>query len=263
MVATATGRRDRCNAAGPRSADRCRRSRFGGAGGIGVGAAGWRDRHRRYRYRLGRYGIRRHRVGRDGVWWWSDRRWSDRRRASRWRGRRRAQQQQADAIAEQLRAQREAQERAEAEREAAAAQAEAEKKAAEAAREAEEKRLKEEERARKAAEQAARAAAQARATWDKRGRPNKLIIVRQNNVDTITGGQLNSRTPHSGPLSLEALSRIAPSSFLSIEGDTAKLNAAVVLTTDAVFDISGVKTLQLSGGNSPSKAPSSTRAAAG
>ena len=48
-----------------------------------------------------------------------------------------------------------------------------------------------------------------------------------------------------GPLSLEALSRIAPSSFLSIEGDTAKLNAAVVLTTGAVFDISGVKTLQL------------------
>jgi hypothetical protein len=165
-----------------------------------------------------------------------------------------AAQQQADAIAEQLRAQREAQERAEAEREAAQAQAEAEKKAAEAAREAEEKRLKEEERARKAAEQAARAAAQARATWDKRGRPNKLIIVRQNNVDTITGGQLNNRTPHSGPLSLEALSRIAPSSFLSIEGDTAKLNAAVVLTTGAVFDISGVKTLQLGGGNSPTKA---------
>ena len=60
--------------------------------------------------------------------------------------------------------------------------------------EAEEKRLKEEERARKAAEQAAQQRAQARATWDKRGRPNKLIIVRQNNVDTITGGQLNNRT---------------------------------------------------------------------
>lgn len=165
-----------------------------------------------------------------------------------------AAQQQADAIAEQLRAQREAQERAEAEREAAEAQAEAERQAAEAAREAEEQRLKEEERARKAAEQAARAAAQARETWDRRGRPNKLIIIRQNNIDTITGGQLNNRTPRSGPITLGQLSQVVPASFLSVEGDTARLNAAIVLTTGAVFDISGVKTLQLGGGNSPSKA---------
>ena len=69
----------------------------GGTGGIGVGAAGWRDRHRRYRYRHRlEVRIRRHRVGRDGVW-----RGGQTGGGQAGGGAGGAAQQQADAIAEQ------------------------------------------------------------------------------------------------------------------------------------------------------------------
>ena len=55
-------------------------------------------------------------------------------------------------------------------------------------------------------------------------------------------------------MTLGVLSRIVPNSFLTIDGDTAKLNAAVVLTPGTTLDISGVKTLQLGGGDSPTDA---------
>ena len=55
-------------------------------------------------------------------------------------------------------------------------------------------------------------------------------------------------------MTLQALSRIVPNSFLTIDGDTAKLNAAVVLTPQTTLDISGVKTLKLGGGDSPTEA---------
>ena len=67
----------------------------------------------------------------------------------------------------------------------------------------------------------------------------------------MTGGLGVTRRPRG---TLTALRRIVPNSFLSIDGDTAKLNAAVVLTPATTLDISGVKTLQLGGGDSPTEA---------
>ena len=160
-----------------------------------------------------------------------------------------AQQQAAAAEAREA-----AQERAEAASKAAKEKAQAEKDAAEAARKAAEAQRKAAERAAKAAAQAAAAAAKARETWDRRGRPKKLIIVRPSGIDAITNGSLTKRTPRSGSVTLQALSRIVPNSFLTIDGDTAKLNSAVVLTPQTTLDISGIKTLTLGGGDSPTEA---------
>lgn len=163
---------------------------------------------------------------------------------------------QADAAAAAERAAqaREAAQEREAAREAAEQKEKAERQAAEAARKAEEARRKAAERAAKAAAQAAAAAAKARETWDRRGRPEKLIIVRRTSIDAITNGRLTKRTARSGSVTLQSLSRIVPNSFLDIEGDTASLNAAVVLTPQTTLDISGVKTLKLGGGDSPTQA---------
>ncbi len=162
---------------------------------------------------------------------------------------------QADAAASRAAAANEAaQEQADAERKAAKEKAQAERDAAEAARKAAEAQRKAAERAAKAAAQAAAAAAKARETWDRRGRPKKLIIVRATSIDAITNGSLTKRTPRSGSVTLQALGRIVPNSFLTIDGDTANLNAAVVLTPQTTLDISGVKTLKLGGGDSPTEA---------
>jgi hypothetical protein len=160
-----------------------------------------------------------------------------------------------NAAQEQAAAQREAaQERAEAARDAAREKAKAEREAAEAARKAAEAQRKAAERAARAAAQAALAAQKARETWDRRGRPKKLIILRSTAIDAITDGRLTKRTPRSGTVTLAVLNRIVPNSFLSIDGDTATLNAAVVLTPGVTLDISGVKTLKLGGGDSPTEA---------
>ncbi len=162
---------------------------------------------------------------------------------------------QADAAAARAAAASEAaQEQADAERKAAKEKAQAERDAAEAAKKAAEAQRKAAERAAKAAAQAAAAAAKARETWDRRGRPKKLIIVRATSIDAITNGSLTKRTPRSGSVTLQALGRIVPNSFLTIDGDTANLNAAVVLTPQTTLDISGVKTLKLGGGDSPTEA---------
>ena len=78
--------------------------------------------------------------------------------------------------------------------------------------------------------------------------------MRATSIDAITNGSLTKRTPRSGSVTLQALGRIVPNSFLTIDGDTANLNAAVVLTPQTTLDISGVKTLKLGGGDSPTEA---------
>ena len=78
--------------------------------------------------------------------------------------------------------------------------------------------------------------------------------MRPTSIDAITDGRLTKRTARSGSVTLQALSRIVPNSFLDIDGDTASLNAAVVLTPQTTLDISGVKTLKLGGGDSPTEA---------
>ena len=78
--------------------------------------------------------------------------------------------------------------------------------------------------------------------------------MRATSIDAISNGSLTKRTPRSGSVTLQALGRIVPNSFLTIDGDTANLNAAVVLTPQTTLDISGVKTLKLGGGDSPTEA---------
>ena len=148
-----------------------------------------------------------------------------------------------------------AQEKEDAARQAAKEKAQAEEAAAEAARKQDEARQKAAAQAAKRAAQAAAAAAKARETWDRRGRPKKLIIIRPNTIDTITDGRLSNSTAalrrrrRSTPCAGSCPARSSPSN-----GDTAKLNAAVVLTPQRTLDISGVKTLQLGGGDSPTEA---------
>ena len=128
-----------------------------------------------------------------------------------------------------------------AERSAAAAQAQAaaaERRARAAAAEA-----------RRVAQLAA-AAQRVRATWEARGRPARLLIIRDNRVDLVTQGRLTrSALRRAGPLSLTTLSRYLPREWLAIDGGTATLSAAVVLTPQVVFDVGGeVTTLRLRGG---------------
>ena len=104
-------------------------------------------------------------------------------------------------------------------------------------------------RAAKLAAQQAAAAQRARVVWARRGRPSKLVIVRTRSIDSVSGGALVQRVPRTGgSVSPAGLDAAIPSSWMTIDGTTARLNAAVVLTPGTVLDIEGVKTLQLVGG---------------
>ncbi len=103
--------------------------------------------------------------------------------------------------------------------------------------------------ARRAAQLAA-AAQRVRATWQARGRPARMVVVRDDTLDLVTQGRLTRRTPRRiGPLTLTTMSRYLPRSWLTIDGGTAVLSAAVVLTPRVVLDIGGdVGTVRLTGG---------------
>jgi Right handed beta helix region len=118
-------------------------------------------------------------------------------------------------------------------------------------------RAAEAERQARAAAAAARRAAQlaaagqrVRATWEGRGRPARLVIVRDDTLDVVTQGRLTRRTARRvGPLTVTTLSRYLPRSWLAVDGTTATLNAAVVLTPNVVLDVGGdVTTVRLGGG---------------
>ena len=120
-----------------------------------------------------------------------------------------------------------------------------------------EARAAEAERQARAAAAAARRAAQlaaagqrVRATWEARGRPARMVVVRDDTLDLVTQGRLTRRTPRRiGPVTLTTMSRYLPRSWLTIDGGTAVLSAAVVLTPRVVLDIGGdVGTLKLTGG---------------
>jgi len=132
--------------------------------------------------------------------------------------------------------QRSAAERAAAAQRARAAAAERQAKAAAAAA--------------KRAAQFAAAGQRVRATWESRGRPARLVVVRDDTLDVVTQGRLTRRTPRRvGPLTLTTLSRYLPRSWLAIDGGTATLSAALVLTPRALLDVGGdVSTLKLAGG---------------
>ncbi|HEY0812110.1 MAG TPA: right-handed parallel beta-helix repeat-containing protein [Pseudonocardia sp.] len=110
-------------------------------------------------------------------------------------------------------------------------------------------------RAAKLAAQQAVAAQRADVTWARRGRPAKLVIVRTTSIDSVARGSLVQRVVRNGAgVSLSGLDAAIPSSWMTIDGDTARLNAAVALTPGTLLDIEGVKTLQLAGGANPADA---------
>ena len=94
-----------------------------------------------------------------------------------------------------------------------------------------------------------RRAQRAAVTWNRRGKPQKLVIVRATSIDSVSGGNLVQRVVRNGrTLSLGALDAAIPSSWMAVDGDTAQLRTAVVLTPGTLLNVEGVKTLQLAGG---------------
>ena len=73
--------------------------------------------------------------------------------------------------------------------------------------------------------------------------------MRATSIDSVSGGSLVQRVVRNGrSVSLGALDAAVPSSWMAVNGDTARLSAAVVLTPGTLLDVEGVKTLQLAGG---------------
>ena len=112
-------------------------------------------------------------------------------------------------------------------------------------------------RAKRAAQLAA-ATQRARTSWDSHARPEKLAIVRSRTVDLVTNGSLTQQVPRrQATMTMSELGRYLPNNWLSIEGGTAKLSAAVVLSPGVAMEIGGdVREVRLAGGPKPSDAAS-------
>ncbi len=129
------------------------------------------------------------------------------------------------------------------------AEQQAQKDAAEAARKAEEKRLKEIERQRREAAERAEQAAKARESWLERGQPRQMVTVRTDRVEVVDNGRLTTLTPRRpGALSLKTLDDLVPNDWITIDGDTARVSATIVLTPGVAFEIADIPTVQLVGG---------------
>ncbi|MEJ3654112.1 hypothetical protein WEH80_14195 [Actinomycetes bacterium KLBMP 9759] len=101
----------------------------------------------------------------------------------------------------------------------------------------------------------------ARTSWEQHGRPDRLVIVRDRRIDLVSGGRLERQVPRpTGPVTLPALDRYLPNSWLTVDGGWALLTAAVVLTPrttlDLGADVSGIRMLLLLGGALPQHAAS-------
>jgi parallel beta helix pectate lyase-like protein len=143
---------------------------------------------------------------------------------------------------QELEEQRQAEQQRKAEQQAA-------KDAAEAARKAEEQRIKAEQRAAREAAERAEQAAKARQSWDDRGRPRQMVTIRTDRVEIVDNGRLTTLVPRSpGALSLKTLDRMLPADWITIDGDTARVNTAIVLTPGVSFEIADIPTVQLAGG---------------
>lgn len=101
------------------------------------------------------------------------------------------------------------------------------------------------------AERLAAASQRARASWESRGRPDRLIVIRERSVDLVTDGALTRQVPRSGgALTLSTLDRFVPADWLSIQDGTARLDAAVSLTrgTQLTLGDPRVQRVRLAGG---------------
>jgi Right handed beta helix region len=102
----------------------------------------------------------------------------------------------------------------------------------------------------KGAAQLAEAAQRARVSWEGRGRPTAMVVIRPNTIDLVTEGRLTRRiSRREGELTIAAMGRYLPGSWLSITDGTALLSAALVLTPRTTLHVGGeVRTLRLAGG---------------
>jgi len=103
--------------------------------------------------------------------------------------------------------------------------------------------------------------ASARRSWEARGRPAHMAIVRPDRIDVVTEGRLTRQVWHSrGPVSVPDLERALPEDWVTVTDGTAVLDAAVVLVSDTVLQVDGtdggVRKLQLVGGPTPADAAS-------
>jgi parallel beta helix pectate lyase-like protein len=101
----------------------------------------------------------------------------------------------------------------------------------------------------------------ARTSWEARGRPDRMAIVREYRIDLVSQGRVTSQIPHGGgPVTLAELDRSLPQSWLKITNGTAVLSATIVLVRNTTLEISGsggsLHTLQLAGGASSTDAAS-------
>jgi hypothetical protein len=105
------------------------------------------------------------------------------------------------------------------------------------------------ERAARAAAQLAAARQRATTTWNSRGRPERLLLIRAATIDVVSGGRLINQIARTGPVStMASLDRVAPDSWLSSTGDTATLAAVVSLSPGTTLDLGGARTVRLAGG---------------
>ncbi|MHA6621557.1 right-handed parallel beta-helix repeat-containing protein [Pseudonocardia sp. DLS-67] len=111
-------------------------------------------------------------------------------------------------------------------------------------------------RAARAAAKRAEAARKVRVTWDKRGRPHRMAIVRSNRIDVATDGRLTRQAGRGGGANtITTLDRALPSDWLTTSDGTATLSAMIVLTPGTTLDVSDpIKRLELVGGATPQDA---------
>jgi hypothetical protein len=102
--------------------------------------------------------------------------------------------------------------------------------------------------------------ASARASWETRGRPHQMVIVRPDRIDVVVEGRLTRQVWNgAGPVAIADLDRALPGDWLTVTDGTVVLDATVVLVRDTVLEVGGpdgVRTLQLAGGATPAEAAS-------
>ncbi|QYN37202.1 right-handed parallel beta-helix repeat-containing protein [Pseudonocardia sp. DSM 110487] len=111
-------------------------------------------------------------------------------------------------------------------------------------------------RAARAAAKRAEAARKVRVTWEKRGRPHRMAVVRTNRIDVVTDGRLTRQIGRGGgAITISTLDRALPSDWLATSDGTATLSAAIVLTPGTALEVGDpIKRLELIGGATPQDA---------
>jgi hypothetical protein len=104
-------------------------------------------------------------------------------------------------------------------------------------------------------------AASVRRAWEARGRPHRMVIVRDYRIDLATDGRVTRQVGRAGgTVTISDLDRALPSNWLTVTDGTATLDATLVLTRNTALQLGGagspVRTLQLAGGATPADAAS-------